>query len=70
MTAARSLTPVIASDDPLWRKFLAAPVDLSPLSDEELAWLAQAKAGGVVSGASLSAEIARRAEGDLGPNCE
>jgi hypothetical protein len=68
MTAARKLSPVIPDDDPLWRKFLAAPFDPNPLSEQELRWLEQAKAGGVIDGASMSAEIARRAELDEEPN--
>lgn len=68
MTAARKLATAIDEDDPLWRKFVAAPVDPHPLTDEELSWLVQAKAVGVVPGASISAEIARRAERDVESN--
>lgn len=70
MTAAMKLTPAIAAEDPLWRKFLAAPVDPNPLSEEELSWMEQAKVSGVVSGAVVSSDIARRAERDSEPNVE
>lgn len=68
MTAARKLSPAIPDNDPLWRKFLAAPFDPNPPSEQELRWLEQAKAGGVIDGASMTAEIARRAEREADPN--
>lgn len=61
MTAARKLQPAVAEDDPLWQKFLAAPVDPEPAPEQELLGLAEAKQGGFVSGAAVSAEVARRA---------
>jgi hypothetical protein len=61
MTAARKLIPVIPDNDPLWQKFLAAPVDPNPTPEQETLGLEQAKAGGVIDGASVSAEISRRA---------
>lgn len=68
MTAARKLTPAIANDDPLWRKFVAAPVDPNPLTEQEVLWMDQAKASGVIVGASVSAEIAQREERDAESN--
>lgn len=62
MTPARKLTPVIPEDDPLWRKFVAAPFDPNPPSEQELRWLEQAGVGPTIAGADISAEIARRAE--------
>ena len=64
MTAARKLSPAIAEDDPLWRKFLDSPFDPNPAPEQELLGLAEAKAGGFVGGATVSAEIARRAQGE------
>jgi hypothetical protein len=61
MTAARKLSPAISDDDPLWRKFLAAPVDTNPTPEQETLALQQAQLGGFVDGATVSAEIARRA---------
>lgn len=62
MLAARKLPPpVIPEDDPLWQKFLSAPIDPSPAPPEEVEGLEAAKFGGFVDGASVSAEIARRA---------
>ncbi len=62
MTAARKLRPAaIAEDDPLWQKFLRAPFDPEPAPEQEVLGLAEAKAGGFVDGATVSAEIARRA---------
>lgn len=45
MTAARRLQPVVAEDDPLWQKFLAAPLDPEPAPEQERLGLAEAKAG-------------------------
>jgi hypothetical protein len=67
MTAARKLAPAIPNDDPLWRKFLAAPIDPTPLTDQELRLLEQVKVNGGIDGATMSAEIARRAERDGDP---
>lgn len=64
MTAARMLTPAISNDDPLWRKFLGAPIDSTPLTEQELRLLEQAKSSPAIDGASMSAEIARRAPRD------
>lgn len=62
MTLARKLPPpVIPEDDPLWQKFLAAPFDPNPAPEQEVLGLAEAKAGGFVDGATVSAEIVRRA---------
>lgn len=61
VTVARKPTPAIPNDDPLWRKFFAAPVDPTPLSEQELHWLEQAKLSGVIDGASVTREIAFRA---------
>lgn len=61
MTAARKLSPAIPDDDPLWQKFLAAPVDHHPVSEQEMLELQQAKQGDFVDGATVSAEIAVRA---------
>lgn len=65
MTAARKLSPAIPEDDPLWQKFLAAPVDPNPAPEQETLGLQHAGMGGMgdmVDGASVSAEIARRAQ--------
>ena len=68
MTAVRKLAPAIPDDDPLWQKFVAAPFDPNPPSMQELRWLEQARASGIVDGASISAEIARRAEREAESN--
>lgn len=63
MNAARKLNhSVIAESDPLWQKFLAAPYDPNSAPEQEILGLEEAKAGGFVDGATVSAEIARRAE--------
>lgn len=61
MTAARKLSPAIPDDDPLWQKFLAAPVDSNPAPEQELLGLQEADLGEFVDGETVSAEIARRA---------
>ncbi|MEP7121554.1 MAG: hypothetical protein ABJE95_11610 [Byssovorax sp.] len=61
MSTARKLPPsLIAEDDPLWRKFLSAPVDSAPAPEQEVDGLAAAKFGKLVHGATVTAEIARR----------
>jgi hypothetical protein len=62
MIAVRKLPPsAIREDDPLWRKFIESPFDPSPAPEQEVRGLEEAKAGGFVDGATVSAEIARRA---------
>jgi hypothetical protein len=61
MLEVATLEPVIPEDDPLWRKFLSAPMDLNPAPEQELLGLEQLRAGAFVDGAVVSAEIERRA---------
>lgn len=61
MTAARKLPPAIPEDDPLWQKFLDAPLDREPPPEHEALALEQAGLGGFVDGRVVTAEIARRA---------
>lgn len=62
MTAARKLSAAIAEDDPLWQKFLAAPVDPNPAPEQEVLGLQHAALGGFVDGAAVHAEIAARVQ--------
>jgi hypothetical protein len=62
MTAARKLSPAISDDDLLWKKFLAAPIDPNPAPEQETLGLQQTNLGGFVDGATVSAEITRRAQ--------
>ena len=66
MTAARALSavarpPAIGEDDPLWQKFITAPFDPSPAPEHETQALAAAGAFVGDDGATISAQIARRA---------
>jgi hypothetical protein len=64
--AATAPARAIAEDDPVWRAALAAPMDLTPDTDEERAAIEEVKRTGfrTVPGAAVSAEIARRARAE------
>jgi hypothetical protein len=53
-------------DDPVWRAAMAAPVDDTPDTDEELAAIEEVRRTGFrpVSGSAVTAEIARRARSE------
>ena len=51
----------IPEDDPLWRAAMAAPIDTTPLTEQERADLDEsARAGGGVSQAEMTARIEQR----------
>lgn len=63
MSAARKFEhAAIAESDPLWQKFLTSPYDPNPAPEQEIMGLEETKGAGFVDGATVSAEIARRAE--------
>ena len=60
--ALKTSPPAISEDHPAWQAALKAP--LEPESEEERLAVAEAMRGGkLVSGAEVSAEIARRRRG-------
>jgi hypothetical protein len=68
MYEAATLEPLIPEDDPLWRKFLSAPVDPNPAPEQELLGLEQLRAGAFVDGSAVSAEIDNRARHEEAAN--
>ncbi len=61
MPALKKSLPRVPVSDPLWQKFLAAPVEDGPLPEAEQENLAEAMRGSLVPGATVTAEIGRRA---------
>lgn len=61
MTAVRKPLLRVPASDPLWQKFLAAPVHEGPLPDAERDALAEAMRASTVPGESVTTEIRRRA---------
>lgn len=61
MTALRRPLLRVPASDPLWRKFLTAPVHEGPLPDAEGEDLAEAMRATTVRGESVTADIRRRA---------
>lgn len=61
MTALRKPLLRVPASDPLWQKFLAAPVHEGPLPDAEGDDLAEAMRASTVRGEVVTAEIRRRA---------
>jgi hypothetical protein len=45
-SSAAAVLPAAEDDDPVWRAFLAAPVDDEPVTDEQRAAVAEALASG------------------------
>lgn len=67
MLAAKKPLPRVPASDPLWQKFLAAPVDDGPLPEAEQEGLAEAMRAKVMPGAEVTASIRRRAESPSAP---
>lgn len=64
MTALRKPLLRVPATDPLWRKFVAAPVHEGPLPDAEGDDLAEAMRTTTVRAESITAEIHRRASSE------
>lgn len=60
MTALRKPLLRVPASDPLWQKFLAAPVHEGPLPEAEVEGLAEAMRMSTVGGETVTAEIRRR----------